>query len=297
MSVAAMPHPGAESLARPAMLWATAAAVALAAHAGAAAWALRQTPEPIAEAAAPPAMMIELAPEVMAPPEEIDQVSPDMVDQMEMTSQGVAEPTPIEPPPPIETPPVLDEPPPVETPPEVEPPVLQPPVVETPPVPAEVVQPPVPRPPVAQRQEPRPEPPQEKPREERPAPAPQREQVQNRTVAPTAAERSASPSTAPSAGSRGQVSPARWQSRLMAHLERRKRYPSAARRRGEEGVAYVRFSIDDGGNVRSVALARSSGFPELDAEVVAMVRRASPVPAPPPDAPRDITAPVQFHIR
>jgi len=68
----------------------------------------------------------------------------------------------------------------------------------------------------------------------------------------------------------------------MAHLERRKRYLSGARSRGEQGTAYVRFRIDDGGNVLSASLARSSGFPALDNEVVEMVRRASPVPAPPP---------------
>lgn len=294
MSLAEMPQPGPEGLARPAMLWATAAAVALAAHAGAAAWTMRHRPEPMAAPASPPAMMIELAPEILAPPEEIEQVAPDMVDQMEMASQGVDPATPIEPPPPLDQPLPLDEAPPLETPPEPEPPVLQPPVVETPPLPAEVVEPPAPRP--VARQEPPPEPVRKKPKEQKPPPAPAREQVQNRTVA-APAETQAAPKPSASAGGSGAASPARWQARLMAHLERRKRYPASARKRGEEGVAHVRFSIDDAGNVRSVRLARSSGSAELDEEVVALVRRASPVPAPPPGAPRDITAPVQFNIR
>ena len=93
------------------------------------------------------------------------------------------------------------------------------------------------------------------------------------------------------------ASPAKWQSRLIAHLERRKRYPAAARRRHEEGVVYVRFAIDGQGQVLSATIARSSGSPELDLEVLALLRRASPVPAPPPGAPRNITAPVQFRIR
>ena len=83
----------------------------------------------------------------------------------------------------------------------------------------------------------------------------------------------------------------------MAHLERRKRYPAGAKGRREEGVVYVHFSIDDQGRVLSVALARSSGFRELDESVLSLVRRASPVPAPPPGAPHDITAPVHFNIR
>ena len=80
----------------------------------------------------------------------------------------------------------------------------------------------------------------------------------------------------------------------MAHLERRKRYPPGAQARGERGTVYVRFSIDGSGNVQSVSLSRSSGHAELDQEVLAMVRRASSVPAPPPGAQRDIIAPVRF---
>jgi protein TonB len=80
----------------------------------------------------------------------------------------------------------------------------------------------------------------------------------------------------------------------MAHLERRKRYPAGARSRGETGIVTVRFTLDDGGNVLAVALAGSSGFPELDQEVVSLLRRASPVPPPPPGAKKTITAPVRF---
>lgn len=83
----------------------------------------------------------------------------------------------------------------------------------------------------------------------------------------------------------------------MSHLERRKRYPSAAKRQRKQGVAQVRFSIDANGNVGSVRLTRSSGVPELDAEVVSLVRRASPVPAPPPGVGRTIVVPIQFSLR
>lgn len=292
MSLAVAP-----GLARPALLWASACVLAVAAHAGAAAWALRQRPEPPAEAAAPPAMMIELAPEILSPPAEIEEVAPDMVDAPELLTEGMelAEATPIEPPPPLDPPPLLDMPPPdVPPPPAPEPPLPQPPQVETPPLPAEVVEPPAARPPDLRPERPQ-DPPKEKP-ERKPPPAPSRATVRAKTVAPPA-EAPAAPAPTKSAGGSGSISPAKWQSRLMAHLERRKRYPSAARRRGEEGVAHVHFSIDAGGNVRSVRLTRSSGFADLDAEVLALVRRASPVPAPPPGAPQDITAPVQFSIR
>lgn len=82
----------------------------------------------------------------------------------------------------------------------------------------------------------------------------------------------------------------------MAHLERRKKYPADAHRRGERGTVHVRFTIEDGGNVRSVSLARPSGYPALDDEVLSLVRRASPVP-PPPGVNKTITAPVRFNVR
>ena len=93
------------------------------------------------------------------------------------------------------------------------------------------------------------------------------------------------------------VTPAKWQTLLMAHLERRKKYPADARSRGETGTVYVRFSIDDVGNVLSVTLAHSSGHSELDSEVLSLVWRVSPVPAPPADVKKTITAPVQFSMR
>jgi protein TonB len=83
----------------------------------------------------------------------------------------------------------------------------------------------------------------------------------------------------------------------MSHLERRKRYPSAARSNREEGTVYVRFRIDDSGNVLSVSLSRSSGYPTLDSAVLDMVRAASPVPAPPAGVNKTITAPVRFNLR
>jgi protein TonB len=43
----------------------------------------------------------------------------------------------------------------------------------------------------------------------------------------------------------------------------------------------VAFSIDRAGRVLSARLAGSSGHPALDEEAVSMIRRASPVPAPP----------------
>lgn len=86
----------------------------------------------------------------------------------------------------------------------------------------------------------------------------------------------------------------RWKSRVVAHLERRKRYPASARARGEEGTVLVAFRIDGGGRVLSASLARSSGHRALDEAALAMVERASPVPAPPAGTGTTLTAPVRF---
>ena len=93
------------------------------------------------------------------------------------------------------------------------------------------------------------------------------------------------------------ISPAKWQSRVLAWLNRHKRYPSGARSRKEQGMVRVAFAIDASGAVLSARIARSSGNSDLDQAALDMVRRASPVPAPPPEVSRNITVPVQFSLR
>jgi periplasmic protein TonB len=49
--------------------------------------------------------------------------------------------------------------------------------------------------------------------------------------------------------------------------------------------------------VTRVSLVRSSGFSSLDQEAQAMVRRASPFPAPPDGRSVSFTAPASFRIQ
>jgi protein TonB len=83
---------------------------------------------------------------------------------------------------------------------------------------------------------------------------------------------------------------------VSAHLRRYQQYPSDARSRGDQGTATVSFGLDGGGRVTSSRLAHGSGIASIDAEVQAMVRRASPFPAPPGGAPRSFTVPVSFRL-
>jgi colicin import membrane protein len=85
-----------------------------------------------------------------------------------------------------------------------------------------------------------------------------------------------------------------YRGQVIAHLTRFKRYPLAAQARGSQGTPTVAFALDTAGRVSSASLARSSGDAELDAEALAMVRRAVPFPPPPPGAPRSFSAAIAF---
>jgi periplasmic protein TonB len=91
-----------------------------------------------------------------------------------------------------------------------------------------------------------------------------------------------------------------WQTELVRRLEQYKRYPSEAQSRGVEGVVMLSFSVDRNGRVLTREIARSSGHPELDKEVVSMIERAQPLPPFPPSMPEeklDLTVPIRFSLR
>lgn len=87
---------------------------------------------------------------------------------------------------------------------------------------------------------------------------------------------------------------ASWMGRVMAHLEKRKRYPADAEARAEQGIVTVTITLDGQGNVENTVLLNSSGYAALDREVLALTRRASPVPAPPNGQRHRLNVPVQF---
>jgi periplasmic protein TonB len=106
--------------------------------------------------------------------------------------------------------------------------------------------------------------------------------------------------TAPPAAAPSAAVIHRWESELVAHIERFKRYPAEARARGDQGLARVAFSIDRDGWVRATRIVQSSGSPDLDREALAMLTRAQPVPRPPsrvPSSELSFTVPVRFNIR
>jgi protein TonB len=93
---------------------------------------------------------------------------------------------------------------------------------------------------------------------------------------------------------------ASWQKALIRHLNRFKRYPESARSRGIQGVVEVEFTIDREGRVVALRVTQSSGSSTLDAEALATLRRANPLPAPPvqaAEATLDLALPIHFRIR
>jgi len=91
-----------------------------------------------------------------------------------------------------------------------------------------------------------------------------------------------------------------WQTVLVKHLERFKTYPGAARDRGEQGVVELAFTVDRNGHVLGRHIVTSSGHPDLDAEALAVVARAQPLPAFPAgmrEAQLDINWRLRFTLR
>ncbi|MFT0891792.1 TonB family protein [Pseudochelatococcus sp. G4_1912] len=274
--------------------WVFAAVVVLGVHAGLAAavniWG-RAEPPPGEPAAA---LIIDLMPMAAAPD----------------VASDAADPGPVaeEAPPPQEAPPVKDLPPVNElVPPVLEseplPPEPAPDLVETPPMPEPAVSlppPPPERPVIEQKPEPEKPKPAAKKASERP---PSARPPSDRTTAPPSSRgQPGTQSAAPSIG--GAVNPSAtppsWRSAMLAHLNRHKRYPVAARQRGEVGVARLQFTMDRSGKVLSYQLLGSAGSPLLDQEAVAMIQRASPLPAIPPEVSGGkltLTVPVRFNLR
>jgi TonB family protein len=107
-------------------------------------------------------------------------------------------------------------------------------------------------------------------------------------------------STAPDLGSGENLRRERttWQKELAVHLEKYKRYP--ADRAPQKAEIVVRFVLDRTGHVVSAEVAKSSGDTAFDDAALAMMRRADPVPAPPPlvaDEGLTFSMPVIFRVK
>lgn len=131
----------------------------------------------------------------------------------------------------------------------------------------------------------RPDPPKQQARRE-PAPKKQAKKADKpkQAAASSAAQRAAGQGQGANAGnarqtqaatlSAGQIQSltARWGAQVRRQIERRKRYPSAAR--GASGTVTVRLTVGRNGSLQGVGLARSSGNAALDQAALRAVQSA-----------------------
>ena len=155
---------------------------------------------------------------------------------------------------------------------------------------------------------PRPEAKEEPKEEEAKEPVPEQQNPEQAsaaplTMAPPRVEAQPAPSAAPPspgmAPSLERVQ-ASWQKQLINHLNRHKRYPDAARSRHAQGTVVVAFKLDRSGQLVASHVKKRSGSPALDDEALAMLQRASPLPAPPDQIPGpmlELVLPIQFSIK
>jgi TonB family protein len=81
-------------------------------------------------------------------------------------------------------------------------------------------------------------------------------------------------------GESDRVARATWEKEIAVHFNKHKRYP-ANRPPRKEDVA-VNFEIDRRGHLLSSRVTRSSGDVAFDEAALAMLKRADPLPPPPP---------------
>jgi len=202
-----------------------------------------------------------------------------MIDLAPLPAPPLIEPSLVPPPPQVRTPPL--EPP-------AEPlPLSEPKLPKLAPSPA-------PHPAVTL---PAPQPPKSKPKVKRAEPPPL-PQTQSAPLAPPAPPAPAATPQIPTNSS--PAARASWQAQLVAWLEKYKRYPRVAQEQRQQGMVHLRFTIDREGKVLASEINKRSGFELLDEEVLALIQRAQPVPAPPPEVTGnriEMLVPVSFSLR
>lgn len=168
-------------------------------------------------------------------------------------------------------------------------------VPPAPPVPLPQLPPPVPAPKI---------PPAQVAPAVRPPPAlpPRQPRAQVRRAETRPAEAASSPPAAPSGAPPPSAPPAPiaadWQRALFGWLAAHKSYPQEARRRGEEGRAVLRFTVDRAGQVLAVELLTGTGFRLLDEAAQALLRDASlpPFPAAMPQERVTVTVQLRYQL-
>ncbi len=207
--------------------------------------------------------------------------------QPEPAPKPAAVPAPQQPPSPLQPQATPEPPPPPRLPVSEAPPPPPPPEPQALPDPIALPPPPVEAPLPARRASP----PHAHARAAPPAP------VRTVPVEPAPAEAAPVPDAAPAAPIAPAAVAPGWQTALAAWLEAHKTYPEAARRRGDQGRAIVRFTVERSGQVLDVRIVSGTGSAILDEAVQRMLHDAH-LPAFPPGMDQaQATVTAQIHYR
>lgn len=129
---------------------------------------------------------------------------------------------------------------------------------------------------------------------QQPAPQPSVQQpARTSTAKPSASHR-----PAPRPGS--QTAKPGYYKLILERLERLKKYPSRARRRGQQGTVVLSFTLNRDGSLKHYRITQSSGAKSLDLEVKKLILRATPFPAIPKNISSDtleVSVPISFSLQ
>lgn len=87
---------------------------------------------------------------------------------------------------------------------------------------------------------------------------------------------------------------------LSAHLNRKKHYPSEAKKARQQGVVTVRFTVHADGTISAASIRTSSGHALLDQATLELMQRVAPLPKFPRSMTRDsvtISLPIDYSLR
>lgn len=119
-------------------------------------------------------------------------------------------------------------------------------------------------------------------------------------VPPAPADRVGEPSATPGNDPKARKAEADYFSLLSAHLNRRKKYPSEAKKARQQGVVTVRFTVHSDGAISGASIKRSSGHALLDQATLDLLQRVAPVPRFPKSMTKDsvtLSLPIDYSLR
>lgn len=93
---------------------------------------------------------------------------------------------------------------------------------------------------------------------------------------------------------------ANYYAQLSAHLNKRKRYPTEAKKARQQGVVTVRFTVHRDGSVSGSSIRRSSGHTLLDQATLELLARVAPLPRFPKSMTKDsvtLSLPIDYSLQ